>query len=249
MTEVVRERIAPVVESAIRQLVSAEHFHAGSFVTMPVMYPSGASVVLEVFQRGQKFFVSDRGGGCQEAEFAGATRYYSREAKRIAEDAGIGFDGRDMFIVEASIDQLPGAFIVVANSSQSAANASVMRSAERAQRDAGEILFERLSKIFPAASIAKDAAIMGASGHQWHVTTLVSIEERRSVFEPVSHHYPSVVSATAKFHDLARLETFPSRVAVVSRREILGDYIGVISAASTSVIESTASDQTFRKVA
>jgi hypothetical protein len=249
MANFVRERMAPVIDAAIRQLVSAEHFHAGSFVTMPVIYPSGASVVLEVFRQGEKYFVSDRGGGHQEAEFAGASRFYGREARRIAEESGIKFDGRDMFIVEVSVGQLPGAFTIVANSSQSAATASVLRSSERVQRDASDMLFARLSRIFPVSALAKDAAIIGASGHQWHVSTLVSLDDKRSAFEAVSHHYPSVVSATAKFHDIARLETFPSRIAVVSKREALGDYIGVISAASTSVIETSASDQTFLRLA
>jgi hypothetical protein len=245
MSEVMRERMETVIDAAIRKLVSVEHFRAGSFISMPLTYPSGASVVLEVFRQGEKFFVSDRGGGFQEAEFAGAARFYGREAKRLAEEAGISFDGHDMFIVEVSMGQLPGAFTVVANCSQSAANSAVLRSAERVQRDATDLLFTRLSKIFPAKLVAKDAAILGASGHQWHVSALVSKEEKRAAFEAVSHHYASVVSATAKFHDLARLEFFPSRIAVVSRKEALGDYIGVISAASTSVIEVSASDQTF----
>jgi hypothetical protein len=124
MTEIVRQRMSDTVEAAVRQLVSAEHFRAGSFVTMPVIYPSGASVVLEVFQQGGRFFVSDRGGGYQEAEFAGASRYYSREGKKAAEDYGIKFDGRDMFIAEVAEERLSGAFTVVANCSQSAVAAS-----------------------------------------------------------------------------------------------------------------------------
>jgi hypothetical protein len=249
MTEIVRDRMANVIETAIRKLVSAEHFHAGSYVTMPVMYPSGASVVLEVFRQGERFFVSDRGGGHQEAEFSGASRYFVREAKRVAEEAGIKFDGRDMFIAEVPLDNLPGAFTVVANCSQAAAAISVMRSAERAQRDVGDILFIRLSRIFPPESLAKDAEVLGASGHKWHVSTLLTKGGKRSAFEAVSHHYPSVVSTTAKFYDLARLEIFPWRIAVISNREAFGDYIGVLSAASTSVIESSASDQTFMRLA
>lgn len=249
MSEVVSERMDAVIEEAIRRLVSAEHFRAGSFVSMPVTYPSGASVVIEVFQQGEKFFVSDRGGGFQEAEFAGASRFFGREARRVAEESGISFDGHDMFIVEVSAGRLAGAFTVIANCSQSAANAAVMRAAERTQRDAGDILFTRLARIFPAKLLAKDAAILGASGHEWHVSALVSTQEKRAAFEAVSHHYASIVSATAKFHDLARLELFPSRIAVAQKKEALGDYIGVISAASTSIIEFSASDETFLRLA
>lgn len=233
----------------MRHLVSVEHFRAGSFVTMPVVYPSGASVVLEVFGQGEKFFVSDRGGGYQEAEFAGHSRYFSREAKKAAEDYGIKFDGRDMFIAEVSEGSLPGALTVVANCSQGAVIASAIKSADRAQKDAGEILFARLSKIFPASKLAKDAPILGASGHEWHVSSLVTYDEKRTVFEAVSHHYPSIVSTTAKFHDLARLERLPTRIAVISSRSSLGDYIGVLSAASTSVVEASVPDQTFIRLA
>lgn len=249
MTDIVRQRMSETVETAIRQLVSAEHFRAGSFVTMPVIYPSGASVVLEVFRQGERFLVSDRGGGHQEAEFAGTSRYYAREAKKAAEDYGIKFDGRDMFVAEVSEGQLAGAFTVVANCSQTAVIASSLKSSERAQRDAGDVLFVRLSRIFPPSTIAKDAPILGASGHEWHVSTMVTEDDRRTVFEAVSHHYPSVVSTAAKFHDLARLERLPSRIAVVSNRMSLGDYIGVLSAASTSVVESSVPDQTFARLA
>ena len=48
------------ITRAIRALVRAEHYHAGSIVSMPVMYPSGASVVLELFAQGERVIVSDR---------------------------------------------------------------------------------------------------------------------------------------------------------------------------------------------
>lgn len=249
MTDIVRENMRSVIETATRQLVRAEHFHAGSFVTMPVIYPSGSSVVLEIFRQGENFFISDNGGAHQEAEFAGASRYFAREAQKAAEDHGVRFDGRDMFIAEVSESRLPGAFTVVANCSQAAVIASIYRSTERAHKDAGDVLFERLSRIFPASKLAKDAAIFGASGHEWHVSSMVTDDGKRTVFEAVSHHYPSVVSATAKFHDLARLEKLPSRVAVISNKAALGDYIGVLSAASTSVVEASVPDQTFIRLA
>lgn len=249
MTDIVREKMRSAIETAIRQLITAEHFVAGSFVTLPVNYPSGASVVLEVFQQGGSFFVSDNGGAHQEAEFAGVSRYFAREAKKSAEEYGVRFDGRDMFIAEVNEGRLSGAFTIVANCSQAAVAASMYKSAERAHKDAGDALFERLSRIFPSSKLARDAAILGASGHEWHVSSMVTNDGRRTVFEAISHHYPSVVSAAAKFHDLARLETLPSRVAVISNRAALGDYIGVISAASTSVVESSVPDQTFLRLA
>ncbi|MBN9585089.1 MAG: hypothetical protein BGN84_15745 [Afipia sp. 62-7] len=246
MVDFIGKKISTDVDAAIAQLISAEHFIAGSLVSMPVMYPSGASVVLEITSQKDRFFISDRGGGFQEAEYMGAGRTYAREAERIAHDSGIRFDGRDMFIMEVAIEAISSALIVVANCSQQAASISAMRAAERVYRDAKEILITRLEHVYRKETIIKDAKIIGASNHNWPVAALVRTEGRPVVFDAVSAHYNSVVSTAAKFHDLARLEGTPKRIAVVPNRKMFGDYLGVLSAASTSVIEVNASNETYQ---
>jgi hypothetical protein len=245
MVDFIGKKISTDVDAAIARLISAEHFVAGSLISMPVTYPSGASVVLEITSQRDRYFVSDRGGGFQEAEYMGAARAYSREAERIAQDSGIRFDGRDMFVAEVAVDSISGALIVVANCSQQAAALAAMRAAERVYRDAKEVLIERLGRVYRSEEIITDAKVIGGSNHKWPVTALVRRDGRPVVFDAVSAHYNSVVSTAAKFHDLARLDGGPKRVAVVPNIKMFGDYLGVLSSASTSVVEVGASNETY----
>lgn len=236
------------IDAAIRSLISVEHFSAGSLVTMPVLYPSGSSVVLEVTVQNGRCFVTDRGSGCLEAELMGvSTRAFNKEANRVAEDAGIQFNGHDMFVAEVGMDTLAGAMEVVASSSQMAVTISSMRIADKADRDAKEILVERLIEMYPSHEVVRDAEFIGSSNHTWKVAALVRTSSQTATFEAVTNHYNSIVGVAAKFHDIARLENSPRRIAVVKSMTALGDYLGVISPATTSVIELNASRKKFEE--
>lgn len=248
MTDFIGQKIAGHVEAAIQKMVSAEHFRAGSLVSMPLLYPSGASVVLEITLQQGRCFVSDRGGGHQEAEMMGVLRGYSKEAERIAIESGIRFDGRDMFVTEVNIEHLPGAMEVVANSSQLAVSLCALRASERDVRDARELLYDRLHEVYPASEIVRDAPVMGASSHQWKLAALVKDAGRVSVFEAVTANHISVVGTAAKFHDLARLDNSPRRIAVIAPKAGIGDFYGVIAPAASSVIEMASPKEKFEQL-
>ena len=55
------ESFKKAVDDVTRQLVSAEHRNGMSFVKVPLVYPSGASVVVRVSDSYPDFFVSDFG--------------------------------------------------------------------------------------------------------------------------------------------------------------------------------------------
>jgi hypothetical protein len=246
MIDFVGEKISESVDSAIHRMVVSNHFRAGSIVSMPVTYPSGSTVVIEITVQQGKCFISDRGSGYQEAELLGSSRYYKREAKRIAESVGIRFDGRDMFVAEVERSNLHGAMIVVANSSAQAVNFAAMRQAERTDKDAAEDLYFRLSSIYGEKSVAKDAEVIGASNHKWRVSVLVNRSRQRAFFEPVTSNYISVVGTAAKFHDFVRVDNPPQRIAVIKSRDEIGDFYGVVAAASSQVITMSAADRDFR---
>lgn len=237
--------LSGTVADAMRKLSRVEHLRGVSLVSMPSLYPSGASVVLEVSSgHNGRFFVSDRGGGHLEAELMGAHRAYGREAERVAEQFGIRFDGRQMFVAEASIGSLPAVLKIVAHCSQFAANATASRMSERVKVDIGAAIYERLVSIFPAKRVAKDAEIKGPSSHEWHVSALVTGGRQAIVFDAIADHPTSAVWTVAKFGDLARLENPPRRIAVASDQRKLGNMIGVIAPASTAVIDLRASKET-----
>lgn len=240
-------QLSDIVDEAVRRLISVEHFQAGTIISMPVLYPSGATVTLELFMQKERVFISDRGGGYLEAEMIGASRVYAKEAQRIACEAGIKFDGQDMFVAEVPIDRINGALTVVASSSSQAASLAALRAADREEGDAKEALYERLSEVFGSSGYEKEVKLLGASNHSWRVDAVVKREDTSAVFNSVTKRYISAAGTAAKFHDLSRLELSPVCVAVVTTKADLGDWYGVISLASNSVLEiNDANDQFMR---
>lgn len=245
MIEVTETNLAISIDDAIRKLVSVQHFHAGSMVSMPVIYPSGASVVLEISAQAGRVRVCDRGGGYQEAEFSGATRSYGKFAVRAASDAGIQFDGRDIFVADVPIDRVVGAMTLVASCSAQAAAFCALKVAERHERFAREKMFDKLAAVFGPDGFSRDVPMIGASNHVWPVDAVIRVDKAFTVFNSVSKAYISAVGTAAKFHDLARLEYAPRRIAVVSSHQDLGDWSGVIASASDAIIEVDATNDRF----
>ncbi len=241
------QRYQEVVRSAAQQLVAIEHVPNGTYVRTPLLYASGSYVVIRVDSGGGEFFVSDFGAGFEEAQLLGAATTYKRIAKSVAEANGVGFDSFAFFAMTVSESQLPGAIAAIANCSQEAVNITSMRVSERVLRDDNEELYERLRDIFSLNAIAKDAHIIGASNTEWHVASLVTIQQKQVAFEAVSKHPHSVVYAAAKFGDIARLPNAPGRVAVVASKKTLGTYLGVLSH-NANVIERKVEDRIYHRL-
>jgi hypothetical protein len=99
-------------------------------VDLPIMYPSGAMVVVEVEINRGKCFVSDMGGGLVEAEFAAAQSYYTSAANEAAEDFAVSFDGHSTFTLWVPETAAESAVVCVANASRKAASEAVRRAAD-----------------------------------------------------------------------------------------------------------------------
>ncbi len=195
-----------------------------------------------------RHFVTDMGSGYLEAEMMGTSLIYARNAKTIAEETGLHFDLHAFSIIDVSRDQLPGAIITIANASQQAVAVTAYKQSEKKFAEDAELLYERLIKVFTRLLVNRDVSIVGASNTSWHVANVVRLERKLTVFEPVSKHPNSITTATTKFHDLARLDDPPNRVAVVENKERLGTYLGVLSQAA-SVIVRDVPDTTLRRLA
>jgi hypothetical protein len=213
------------------------------------MYPSGSMAVVRVDVQGpDRHFVTDMGSGYLEAEMMGTSLIYARNAAPIAEHAGIRFDHHSFSIVGVSRDQLAGAIIVVANASHQAVALTAYKQSERKIAEDEERLYERLVKVFTQPRVSRHAAMVGASNTSWRVSNVVQLGNKTTVFEPVSRHPNSITTATAKFHDFARLDHPPNRVAVVESKEALGTYLGVLAQAA-NVITRDVPDKTLERLA
>jgi hypothetical protein len=248
MSEVKNHKYTQTLDEAVRTLVSTRHASAGSLVTMPVMYPSGSAVVLEVSMNGKRCFVSDMGTAFEESQMMGSNRYFKSEANRIAERYGIKFDGQLMFVAEVPIENIQGALVVVANASGDAARAAANKQTERHEHDAKEMLYERLLSVYRTKDVAKDAEAIGQSNHRWKISVLVKDSVNTWMFEPVSGFYITAVGTAAKFHDFAALESPPSRISVIKSRDDIGDFYGLVAGASTKIVYANEPDSTFERL-
>lgn len=241
------DKFQEVVRAAAAQLVSVSTVAGGVYVTVPLMYASGAYVVVRIERSSTDYFVSDFGAGFEEAQLMGGETIFKRVARSIAESSGVKFDSYSFFEVIASEEQLTGAIATIAGASQEAVNVTAMKVSERTFRDDSDILHQRLNSIFQPRHVARDVHIVGASNTEWHVTSLVTFDNRKVAFEAVTTHPNSVVFAAAKFSDLARLDDAPKRVAVVSNKKNLGTYLGVLSH-NARVIERNAQDSVYQRL-
>jgi hypothetical protein len=247
-----KEKFVELIEQVAREIITTEHHLNGSFIRTPLLYPSGATVVVRIEQGDDRYFVSDWGLGHQETELYGAGTFYLRHARPIAEKAGVGFDNQAFFIMEATRDQLPGAIVTIANCSQEAAIRAADALAEKTFEDNKERLFERLVSVFAKTVgptnkvVTKNVKVTGYSSTEWQIATLVRLpgSQMQTIFEPVTKHHNSVAHATMKFHDIALLgKDAPSRVAVVHNKQEFGTYLQVLSQ-SASVIDESVPDAT-----
>ena len=239
-----------IIDSVARQLVIAEHRSGGSFIRTPLLYPSGAQVVVRIQDSSDHYFVSDIGLGYQEAEMMGASQIYTRQAVSIAEQAGVRFDSHAFFILEASKDQLPGAVATIANCSNEATVVTAYKLATRKYEDDSELLYNRLVNVFSPKAVARRAEVIGSSNTKWRVAAMVRLTPngRSTLFEPVANHHSSIAHATMKFQDIARLDSAPGRVAVVQNKRQFGTYLNVLSQAA-NVIDERASNAIILRLA
>jgi hypothetical protein len=231
----INQKLADVVDLVAREIVSTEHIGSGSLIKTPLMYPSGAAVVVQITQHGERFFVSDMGQGHQEAEMIGASILYANSAKGLAEHFGIRFDNQAFFVAEANREQLAGATTIVANCSSEAAALAAYKAAERKFEEDADKLYRKLVATFSKSEVERDVDFVGSSAHKWPVAALVRHRHNVALFEPVSKNHISVVNAAAKFHDIARLEHPPKRIAVVNKKADMGEYLNLLSQAATVV--------------
>lgn len=250
MTQLARHQLA-VIDDTVRGLVSTQHNPDGSFVRMPLLYVSGANVVVRVDSgsRAGLWFVSDYGFGATEADMIGAASGFRWHARVLATNAGIKFDENAIFVAEVTTDQLAGAIITVGNCSQEAVSIAALKLSEKKTTEDQAQLYERLVRIFTPAAVFREAELVGSSNTVWPFANVIHFGGKpKAIFESVRFHRNSVVNVAAKFHDVALLEEPPNRVAVVRNKEEFGTLLNVLTQ-SADVIQLSVPDATIERLA
>lgn len=240
--EVDRGPLAAAVEAVAAQLVRIEHRRNASFVSTPALYPSGATVVVQVASWGDRYVVSDMSAAFQEATAVGASHVFQRHAKALAEEAGILFDGSTFKLAGVTERQLPGAMMEVASCSKDAAGLAILRKSEdRTSAEMADEIYEKLERVFPRRSIHRNEIVIGHSHTEWNVSILLKPDglKRATVFQPVKPHHLSIAHASMMLGDISRSEAPPNRVIVVPDKAEFGTYLGVLVQVG-SVVDRTA---------
>ena len=238
---------AAVVEAAARSLLSVSHESDTSLITLPLFYPSGAAVVVEVVGGRDSFFVNDGGRAYREVEMFGGEHLFGRNSSQIAESFSIDASKRS-FSAFASIEQLAATIADVGDASVQLASRICERIAVRHETAIASGFYRKLVQVFGQDRVVQDATIEGASSHQWKISALVHADGREIAFEAVSNHHSSVYSSATMFHDIALLSRKPVPIAVVRNKTEMGAYLGILSQAA-NVIEADASNNTIERLA
>ncbi len=236
------------IRTAATRLMSMRSDAERVRISVPVIYPSGASSAVEVTVNGDKCFVSDMGIGYSEAFLSNASEFFDHQAKQAAARFGIGYDGDSIFALWAPLDRMEAAIAMVANASVQAASLAILKAAEDRDVRRSDELYDRVRTIFKAADVQKSAELAGKET-KWSAHNVVFLPAGRvAVFEFVSPHGNSVSSKFMMFSDLAKSEHPPALVSVVKSVETMGAR-GNMLADVSHVVEFTRPDADFVRYA
>lgn len=239
--------LAAIARDVARQLSRAFEHQDGVYISTPLIFASGAPVVVQISQGpDHTFAVSDLGAGYHEGRLTGADQHYTRAVNEVAAKAGIRSDGKVLSDTDVTREQLPAAVTVVANCSLEAWNLAEHRNRERKRQDTADEFFARMFRAVkrrqPLADIDRNVSFRGNSSSEWDFDLLIKVRDDRSLFDFVSPHPQSVAFATTKCSDVGHLPEPPTLVCIVENKRALGPRLGWLLPVAT-VIEYAATPE------
>lgn len=238
--------LSKISETIAPNLISTRNWGDASFISLPMVYPSGSFVTVRLTYAPGGIRVSDSGFAYREAESFGATRSFANSARAVVEKYGVEI-GRRAIFVDVPVDEVERAIFDVSAASKALAERIVANISQDGEAAISELLHARLDHLFPTA-VEHEGKIVGASTTEWDVTAVTKVNGHSTVFQAVPNWPVSVFKASTAFHDLAALENPPTLVSVVSKKAEMGKNYSILAQAG-KVIEVGQADDVFRKVA
>lgn len=221
---------ARAVETVWGELLSAQHHGASSYVSLPLIYPSGSPVTVRVTPSGiSSFKVSDDGFAYRELESFGGQSSFAKAADALLDARDVSRDTRCLFAAPVEADELARGISDVATASWQVVDKVYSRLSEDDEDEFADLLTERLMKIFGKPAVSPYAVLPGASTANWEMTALVIADGKRTAFQAVGHHPNSIYRTNSAFDDLAELDRPPSLVAVVKSKPALGPRLTLLA--------------------
>ncbi|MFX0543177.1 hypothetical protein ACEWPM_015795 [Roseovarius sp. S4756] len=236
------------VKKALSRISAVRGLDGRLVVDVPVMYPSGATVVVEVERNGDRFWVSDMGHALVETEFVAAQDFFSSAARTAADEYGVGFDGHSMFALWVPEGRLEAAIVCVANASNSACSEAIRAASDAKGRKANEHIFERIQSVFGPKIVAKTADIQGRHAHWEAHNVVIFPNSQKAIFESMSMHSNSISSRFLMFSDIKAADDAVSLNAMVKDLERLDEKAQMVGDVA-NIIALSAGDDEIRKYA
>lgn len=224
------------VREALSRIAAVRGLDGRLVVDVPVMYPSGATVVVELERNADRYWVSDMGHGRIETEFVAAQEYFATAARRVASEYSVEFDGNAIFALWVPSARLEAAIICVANASNRACSDAIRAASEAKGRRENDRIFERIEKVFGPKQVNRSIDLAGRHAHWEAHNVVIFPDRRRAVFEAMTSHPNSVSSRFLMFSDIKSADEDISLNAVVrdlssvdEKAQIIGNVANIVA--------------------
>lgn len=211
--------IQQIADEVARALITISSRDDAARLSLPLLYPGGSLVGVELSRLRDKFLVTDAGGARREAGLMGGEKTFVRLAGDVAERFGVRFDRNMIFEMEVGQDELVVVVAAVANAAKTAVENTAMILATTEHADARATLWDKLDRVYGSKIIQRKAKIRGSSD-SWEFDAAVRVQGHVALFEVIGPNANAVNSAVTKFLDIKDMgAAAPSRIAVLTKQE------------------------------
>jgi len=218
-------------------------------LSLPLLYPGGAMVGVELSRLRSGFLVSDAGAARREAGLLGGERAFQRIAQDVAKRFGIRFDHNMMFDLDVEESQLVAAVMAVANAAKTAVENTAIHLATTEHADHRAYLWDRLERAYGLKTFAREPVSFKGASESWDFDAAVKVQGTFALFQVVTPNANSVNSAVTKFLDVLDLgeKLAPKRVAVVTNKDRTPRLL--VLGRTSRILPADASDEQYRMAA
>jgi hypothetical protein len=210
--------IAQIADEVARALVRVSSRDETVRLSLPLLYPGGTRVGVEISRLREVFLVSDAGAARMEAGLLGGERAFQRIAHDVAERFGIRFDHNMMFDLDVPEPELVVAVVAVANAAKTAVENTAIHLASVEHADFRACLWDRLEAAYGADTLVRKPRKFKGAAELWEFDAAIERRGTLALFEVVTPNANSVNSAVTKFLDVQDLgESAPRRIAVLTK--------------------------------
>jgi hypothetical protein len=218
-------------------------------LSLPLLYPGGSMVGVELSHLRDGFLVSDVGAARREAGLLGGERAFQRIAQDVAKRFGIRFDHNMMFDLDVAENELVAAVMAVANAAKTAVENTAIHLAATEHADHRAYLWDRLQSAYGTKAITREPVNFKGASESWDFDAAVRTQGTLALFQVVTPNANSVNSAVTKFLDVLDLgeKLAPKRVAVLTNKDRTPRLL--VLGRTSRILPADASDEQYRMAA